>query len=64
MREKKMREKKMNPESETFFGSSYLPFNHLLFYFLRLRSKAALGSLWPKSGLAFPRIVVYCPDRS
>jgi hypothetical protein len=22
----------MNPESETFFGSSHLPFSHLLFY--------------------------------
>jgi len=33
MTERKMAEKKMNPEeNETFFGSPHIPFYHLLFY--------------------------------
>jgi len=38
---RKIGERKMNPESETFFGPS-----HLLFYPFRLRPEAGLGDLW------------------
>jgi len=46
-----MGERKMNPESETAFGSPHLPFCHFLFYPLWLRPQAvcAKQSHWEES---------------
>jgi hypothetical protein len=57
-----MGERKMNPESETFFGSPHLPFCHLLFYPVRLRPKGDCAKQ-SQLGRQFPVDSGQCPAK-